>query len=121
MTIYAVSFAAVMLAALGACSQQSDTSPPRSDETVTVEGNAAAETPAVPVETRREGAPTGTERDRIAAVLRAAGYTEWREIERDDDGPHWEVDDARRPDGSKWDLKLNADTFAIVEVERDDE
>lgn len=179
MSAYAVPLAAVMLAAFGACGQQSDTSQPGSNETVTADGNAAAGMPATPlgnqaaapgadrvgealraagytrwddieredgvwevedarqsdgsewdltldpatlqVTTRRQTGPSTSQRGRIETALRAAGYVGWDDIERDDDRPLWEIEDARRADGSKWDLKLNVDTLAIVEVERDDD
>jgi hypothetical protein len=58
-------------------------------------------------------APTPEERTRIEAALRSAGFQRWEEIELDDG--RWEVDDAVGADGREHDLKLNPDTFAIVE------
>lgn len=66
--------------------------------------------------------PTADERAAIEDVLRANGFTSWEEIELDDDGPYWEVDDARtanRRDG-KFDLKIDPQTMKIIKRERDD-
>jgi hypothetical protein len=56
--------------------------------------------------------PTAEERSRIASTLRDAGFTNWRKIKLDDG--LWEVEDAYASDGSKYELKLNPDTLAIV-------
>jgi hypothetical protein len=61
--------------------------------------------------------PTPDERARIEAALRSLGFESWEEIEFDDG--HWEVDDARRPDGKEFDLKLEADTLRVLEQEED--
>jgi hypothetical protein len=61
--------------------------------------------------------PTPDERVRIEAMLRSLGFESWGEIEFDDG--HWEVDDARRPDGKEFDLKLEADTLRVLEQEED--
>ena len=58
--------------------------------------------------------PTPEERARIEAALRAEGFTRWDDIELEDDGSVWEVDDAVGADGREYDLKLNPDTLAIV-------
>src|SRR3546814_11075069 len=50
--------------------------------------------------------PTQDEAKAIAAKLTAEGFKSWEEIELDNDGPHWEIDDARHMDGKKYDLKL---------------
>jgi uncharacterized membrane protein YkoI len=65
-------------------------------------------------------APTAAERSAIEAKVRAAGYVSWEEIELDDDGPHWEVDDARKRDGKRYDLKLQVRTLKIVRQSLDD-
>ncbi|WBX83461.1 PepSY domain-containing protein [Sphingosinicella microcystinivorans] len=62
---------------------------------------------------------TATEIEKIIPVLKAAGYVSWEEIELDDDGPHFEVDDARKADGSKWDVKLSTTDFQIVREKKD--
>lgn len=64
--------------------------------------------------------PTGEERAAIERVLRDQGFVSWEEIELDDDGPYWEVDDARTKDGRRWDLKLAPRSLEIVKRELDD-
>src|SRR3546814_1838813 len=51
--------------------------------------------------------PTQDEAKAIAAKLTAEGFKSWEEIELDNDGPYWEIDDARAMDGKKYDLKLD--------------
>src|SRR3546814_8026878 len=51
--------------------------------------------------------PTQDEAKAIAAKLTAEGFKSWEEIELDNDGPYWEIDDARAMDGKKYDLKLS--------------
>lgn len=63
--------------------------------------------------------PTETERTAIEQTLRKAGFVSWEEIELDDDGPRWEVDDARAHDGRRYDLKIDPKSFRIVRQERD--
>lgn len=63
--------------------------------------------------------PTPEERARIEEALRAEGFTKWDDIELEDDGSVWEVDDALGPDGREYDLKLAADTLAIIERKPD--
>lgn len=70
---------------------------------------ALADRPATPEETQK-----------IAAALKAAGYVSWEEIELDDDGPFWEIDDARKADGTRWDLKLRPTTLGVHKAERED-
>jgi hypothetical protein len=62
-------------------------------------------------------APTDEERTKIEAILKADGFVSWEEIEGNDKG--WEVDDARHSDGTKYDLKLEAETFAILNRNKD--
>jgi hypothetical protein len=62
-------------------------------------------------------APTAEERTKIEAILKADGFMSWEEIEGNDKG--WEVDDARHSDGTKYDLKLEAETFAILSRNKD--
>jgi hypothetical protein len=61
--------------------------------------------------------PTEDERAAIGEVLRAQGYTAWKEIELDDG--RWEIDDAVLADGTRHDLTLNPDTLAIIETRED--
>lgn len=63
--------------------------------------------------------PTPSERAAVERVLRAGGYVRWEEIELDDDGPYWEVDDARTRDGRRFDIKINPRSMRIVRVELD--
>jgi hypothetical protein len=65
-------------------------------------------------------APSAAERTSIERALRDAGFTSWEEIELDDDGPYWEVDDARTADGERYDVKLSPDSLEIVERDLDD-
>lgn len=57
------------------------------------------------------------DRARIMEALQAAGYSSFEEAEMDDGV--WEVDDAIGSDGREYDLKLDPDTFEIIEVEED--
>lgn len=86
--------------------------------TLIAAGTAAAALFATPALADR--LPTAIERGEIERALRDAGYVSWEEIELDDDGPYWEVDDARRADRSRWDLKLEPQTLAIIEIDRED-
>lgn len=65
-------------------------------------------------------APTATEAAAIEKAVRAAGFVSWEEVELDDDGPYWEVDDARMPDGKRYDLKLRPGSYEIVKREVED-
>jgi uncharacterized membrane protein YkoI len=58
--------------------------------------------------------PDAQERAAIEQVLLDAGYTRWDEIELDDNGSVWDVDDAIGPDGREYDVDLDADTLEIV-------
>lgn len=70
--------------------------------------------------------PTPQERGEIERLLRTNGFVSWEEIELDDDGPYWEVDDARTAtdakagNGRKYDLKISADRKRIVKRSIDD-
>lgn len=63
--------------------------------------------------------PNDAERAAIERVLRAGGFERWEEIELDDDGPRWEVDDARAADGKRYDLKIDPNSLRIVRREVD--
>jgi hypothetical protein len=63
--------------------------------------------------------PTEGERAVVERTLRAAGFVSWEEIELDDDGPRWEVDDARASDGRRFDVKIDPKSLRIVRQERD--
>ena len=62
--------------------------------------------------------PTAEEHIRIAEVLRSNGYVSWKEIEFDDG--RWEIDDARRADGTKYDVKVDPKTHQIISADKDD-
>jgi hypothetical protein len=64
-------------------------------------------------------APTPQERSRIETVLRNEGFTGWGTIAHDDGDDAWEVDDAHGSDGLKYVLRLDSDTFAIIQREPD--
>lgn len=74
---------------------------------------------AMPLAAHADEDPTPEERTRIEAALRDLGFVSWEEIEREDDDRVWEVDDARLPDGTEYDLKLAADDLRVIERERD--
>lgn len=74
---------------------------------------------AMPLAAHANDDPTPEERTRIEAALRDLGFVSWDDIEREDDGRVWEVDDARLADGTKYDLKLAADDLRVIERERD--
>ncbi len=77
----------------------------------------AAMVVVLPTTAHAEREPTPEERTRIEAALRSEGFTRWDEIELDGDG--WEVEDAVAADGKTYELKLNKDTFAIIERDGD--
>lgn len=61
--------------------------------------------------------PTPEERTKIETVLKQNGFTRWEEIEFDDG--LWEVDDAIGADGVEYDLKLDPNTFEILQKKPD--
>ncbi|MEX0582889.1 MAG: PepSY domain-containing protein [Sneathiella sp.] len=64
--------------------------------------------------------PNADEMAALSAQLKSLGYVSWEEIEIDDDDTYWEVDDARKEDGSRWDLKLDEKTLEVIELDRED-
>ncbi|EMD83092.1 hypothetical protein C725_1690 [Pacificimonas flava] len=64
-------------------------------------------------------APTQQEQPSIERALKAAGYVSWEEIGIEDDGPYWDIDDARRPDKTRWDVKLPQGSCEILSQEAD--
>ncbi|SDB71694.1 Peptidase propeptide and YPEB domain-containing protein [Belnapia rosea] len=64
--------------------------------------------------------PSPDERVRIEAALRGLGFVRWGEIEREDDGRAWEVDDARTAEGRQYDLRLAADDLRELWRREDD-
>ena len=81
-------------------------------QVVALAGLLALATPALADDAR---APTSEERTAIEAVLRDAGYVSWDDIELDDGV--WQVDDARKADGTEHDLEIDPTTFRIVDVD----
>lgn len=75
----------------------------------------AAATPAL-----ADRAPSADEAKAIAAKLQSLGYTTWEEIEYDDDGPVWEIDDARKTDGKRYDVKLSPNGLGVIKERLDD-
>lgn len=59
-------------------------------------------------------APNPQERAAVERVLRANGFVSWEEIELDNDGPRWEIDDAVGRDGRRYDVELDPRTLRIV-------
>ncbi|MEQ1652829.1 MAG: PepSY domain-containing protein [Hyphomicrobium sp.] len=53
----------------------------------------------------------------VAHALHAKGFVSWDEIEWDDGV--WEIDDARRADGSQYDLKLHPKTLHVIHRQRE--
>lgn len=69
---------------------------------------------------RADEHPTPEQRAHIEAVLRQMGFVSWGEIEREDGGRTWEVEDARLPDGTQYELKLAAEDLREIKRERED-
>jgi len=72
----------------------------------------------------RDRAPTANERAAIEKKLRSLGYTSWDDIKLDDDRPYhqpkWEIDDARKGNGQRFDIELEPRTLKLLQTERDD-
>lgn len=68
--------------------------------------------------------PTRTERAAIKEKLQSLGYTSWDDIKFDDDRPYhapkWEIDDARKGDGARFDVDLEPGTLRVIQEEPDD-
>ena len=62
--------------------------------------------------------PTAEERTKIEEVLKAEGFTAWKEIEFDDN--RWEIDDATHSDGKVYDLYLSGKDMSVVFKTLDD-
>ena len=63
--------------------------------------------------------PTDQERAALERMLRDAGFQRWEEIELDDDGPYWDVDEARAGDRRRYDLKVDPRSNRIVRRQLD--
>jgi hypothetical protein len=64
--------------------------------------------------------PTPEQRARIEAALRLLGFVTWGEIEREDGGRAWEIDDARGHDGRRYELKLSANDLREISRKLED-
>ena len=69
--------------------------------------------PAALTQAFADRAPTADEQAKIEQALKDEGFTQWDEIEFDDDRV-WEVDDAVGADGQKFDVRLD-ESFKIVD------
>jgi hypothetical protein len=54
----------------------------------------------------------------VAERLHRMGFVEWRYLKWDHG--YWKIDDARRENGHVYDLKLEAVTFDLVRLEREE-
>lgn len=72
------------------------------------------------VRSRADEHPSSEERSKIEAVLRGLGFVRWGEIEREDHGRAWEVDDARTADGKKYDVRLATEDLRELSRREDD-
>jgi hypothetical protein len=83
---------------------------------------AAGSTLVIAAPASADRPPDAKERAAVEKVLRANGFVSWEEIELDDDGPRWEIDDARTSDAAqgRFDVKIDPGTMKIVRRERDD-
>jgi len=77
-------------------------------------GSALLAAPSAP-----DRPPSVEERAALERVLRTNGYVSWEEIKLDDDGPRWEVDDARAKDGRRFDIKIDPNTLRIIRASLD--
>lgn len=75
---------------------------------------------AIAVPALADRAPTEKELAEISTKLKAEGFVSWEEVELDDDGPYWEIDDARTGDGKRYDLKLRPGTLEIFDRDLED-
>lgn len=64
-----------------------------------------------------ERMPTADELAKIEAVLKAAGYVSWDEVELERGG--WEIDDARDAEGNQFDLMLDPETLEIISKQKE--
>jgi hypothetical protein len=68
--------------------------------------------------------PTRAERIAIERTLHSLGYTSWDDVKLDDDRPYhkpkWEIDDARKGNGPRYDVDLEPRTLRVIQEKRDD-
>jgi hypothetical protein len=61
------------------------------------------------------------ERAAAEKALKSAGFSTWEEMDVDDDGPVWEIDDARmKAGGPRYDIKIDPKTSQIIKKELED-
>ncbi|TRW17798.1 PepSY domain-containing protein [Glacieibacterium frigidum] len=65
-------------------------------------------------------APNAAETVALKKRMASLGYVSWEEVELDDDGPYWEIDDARKADGKRFDVRLAPRTLALIRAVADD-
>jgi hypothetical protein len=84
----------------------------------------AAATVSVPA-LAKDRSPTRAEHTAIEKKLQSLGYTSWDDIKLDDDRPYrdpkWEIDDARKGNGPRYDIDLEPETLKVIQEERDDD
>lgn len=68
----------------------------------------------------KDRAPNEKEMAALSTSLKAAGFVSWEEVELDDDGPYWDIDDARTSDGARYDLKMKPGTLEIFSRDPED-
>ncbi len=72
----------------------------------------------------KDRVPTRAERIAIEKKLHSLGYTSWDSIELDDDRPYhepkWEIDDARKGNGPRYDVDLEPRTLKVIREKQDD-
>jgi hypothetical protein len=59
--------------------------------------------------------PTAEERARIEEALKSQGFSDWGEIELDDEA--WDVEGAEAQNGEAYDLKLDVTTLQVIDQE----
>lgn len=74
-----------------------------------------AATPALAVDRQPNAAETVALKQRMAAL----GYVSWEEVELDDDGPYWDIDDARKAGGTKFDVRLAPGSLKVLRATPD--
>lgn len=65
-------------------------------------------------------APDAKETAALKQRMAALGYVSWEEIELDSDGPYWDIDDARKADGKRYDVRLAPGTLKVLRATIDD-
>lgn len=76
---------------------------------------AVTAAPALAVDRTPNAAETVALKQRMAGL----GYVSWEEVELDDDGPYWDIDDARKADGTKFDVRLAPGSLKLLRATPD--